>query len=100
MADTPGPEALRELMAGLHGTASPAQIDAMAAYVEAWELERVTRHALDEQLAQARLSNEALAEQLAAALRQVEVLEKDRKWWQDNAIRRAKRSAARRSGGS
>jgi hypothetical protein len=85
MMDAEGPETLRALVSGgLHASVAPEDIDAILAHADAWEAERVERA--------------ALAEQLAVALKRVEVLEQDRKWWQDNAIRRRKRAEARRSG--
>jgi hypothetical protein len=81
MSDTLGPETLRALAAGLPGPATRAEMDALAAHADAWEAERI-----------------GLEEQLAAMRDRVEVLEKDRRWWQDNAIKRRKRAEERRSG--
>ena len=84
MADPTSPETLRALVAGLQTPATQAVIDALLAHAEAWAGERVERAGLEEQL--------------AVAQKRVEVLEQDRKWWQDNAIKRRKRAEARRSG--
>ena len=84
MTDTPGPGTLRALATGLHAPVTPAQMDALVALADAWEAERV--------------DGAALAEQLALAQKRVEVLEQDRRWWQENAIKRRKRAEARRSG--
>lgn len=84
MADPQGPETLRELIRGLRGGMAQTDVDALLAHAKTWEAERD--------------GNAGLGEQLAAAVKRVEVLEADRKWWQDNAIRRSKRAAARRSG--
>ena len=84
MAEILGPETLRALATGLHLPVLPAGREAILAHADAWEGERGDRI--------------ALAEQLAEVRKQVELLEEDRKWWQANAIKRAKRSATRRSG--
>ncbi len=84
MADTVGAETLRALVAGLHTPVTQAEIDALLRHADAWAAERVERAGLEEQL--------------AVAQKRVEVLEQDRKWWQDNAIKRRKRAEARRSG--
>ena len=98
MVDTPGPERLRLLVAGLHMPVSPAEIEALLAHASAWESEQLKCVALREQLELECLATGSLTWQLAAAQRQAEVLEQDRNWWKENAIRRAKRRAARRSG--
>jgi hypothetical protein len=85
MADILGPGTLRALATALQVTVTHVQIDALDAHADAWESDRANR--------------DALAEQLALAQKRVEVLEQDRKWWQENAIKRRKRSEARRSGG-
>jgi hypothetical protein len=84
MAEKPGPETLRALAAGLHVPVALAEIDALAAHADAWEAERAGR--------------DALAEQLAEAQKRLELLEQERKWWLENAIKRHKRAEARRSG--
>jgi hypothetical protein len=84
MAEILGPETLRALAVGLQQPSLPAEREAILTHADAWEAEQVERSALVEQLAEVR--------------KQVEVLEQDRKWWQANAIKRAKRSATRRSG--
>lgn len=99
MADIPDPETLRALAAALHASAAPAEIDALLAHADAWEAERVHRVALAERLDAERLTNGRLTEQLAAVQQRLDVLEQDRKWWQENAIKRSKRAATRRSGG-
>jgi hypothetical protein len=86
MAELLGPDTLRALAMGLQEPALPHAREGIIAHADAWEAERVDRI--------------ALAEQLAEVQKQVEVLEADRKWWQANAIKRAKRSAKRRSGHS
>jgi len=98
MADMPGPTTLRALAAGLRGPAALEDRDALRAHAEAWQEERAERLALAAQLESERLSNARLAEQLAEAQRRVELLEQDRRWWQENAIKRRKRAEARRSG--
>jgi hypothetical protein len=75
---------LRALATGLHTPITTAQVDAIVAHADAWEAERIDRA--------------ALAEKLALAQKRVEVLEQDRRWWQENAIKRRKRAEARRSG--
>jgi hypothetical protein len=72
------------LTAGLRGSIAQADVEALLGLAGAWEAER--------------LADAGLRDQLAAAEKRVEVLEADRKWWKDNAIRRSKRAAARRSG--
>jgi hypothetical protein len=85
VAETLGPGTLRALAARLSMPAMPAQVDALVAHADAWEAERVARA--------------ALAEELAEAQRRVELLERDKRWWQDNAIKRRKRAEQRRSRG-
>jgi hypothetical protein len=97
MADRPGPETLKALAAGLQGRARTTDIEHLMAHAETWAAEREDRAGLSAQLDLQRTVNGSLAEQLAAAQERVDVLERDRKWWQDNAIRRSKRIAARRS---
>jgi hypothetical protein len=97
MADMMGPETLRALATGLRVPAALAEIDALLAHADAWGAERVNRIALAEQLDFERLTNGRLTEQLAAAQKRVEVLDQDRRWWQENAIKRRKRAATRRS---
>lgn len=84
MTSSPGPETLRALAASLHGPVAPAEKEALAAHADAWEAERAEQA--------------AIADQLAATQKRVEVLEQDREWWKANAIKRRKRSEARRSG--
>ena len=84
MAEILGPETLRALATCPQQPVLLVEREAILTHADAWEAEHVERTALVEQLAEAR--------------RQVEVLEQDRKWWQANAIKRAKRSASRRSG--
>jgi sulfur relay (sulfurtransferase) DsrC/TusE family protein len=84
MADMLGPGTLRALATALQVPATQAEIDALVAHADAWGSEQA--------------DHVALAEELALAQKRVEVLEQDRKWWQDNAIKRRKRSEARRSG--
>jgi hypothetical protein len=84
MTDMLGPGTLRALATDPHTSATQAQIDALVAHADAWEAERVDRA--------------ALAGQLALAQKRVEVLEQDKRWWQENAIKRRKRAEARRSG--
>lgn len=85
MAETMGPETLRALARGLRARATQAETEALLAHAASWEAEQETI--------------KSLAHRLAEAEKRVGVLEQDRKWWQDNALKRAKRSAARRSGG-
>ena len=84
MTETPGPETLRGLAAVLRGTAASAALDTVLALADAWQVERAERRELEERL--------------SAAQKRVELLEKDRRWWQDNAIKRRRRSEERRSG--
>ena len=97
MADGPGPETLKALAAGLQGHAPSTEIEALISLAETWASEREDRAGFSARLDLQQTVNERLAEQLAAAQERVDVLERDRKWWQDNAIRRSKRIAARRS---
>lgn len=97
MTDPQGPEALRSLAAGLHSPITSDERDQLSAHANVWEAERLNCVALVDQLGAERTVNEKLKEQLTAAQKRLEVLEQDRKWWQDNAIRRVKRSATRRS---
>jgi hypothetical protein len=84
MADSAGPETLTALAAELADAATPAQVQVMHALAATWQAERG--------------QSAALIAQMATTEKRLEVLEKDRQWWQDNAIKRIKRSAARRSG--
>lgn len=83
MVDTAGPETLTALAAELEGAATPEQVKTLHMLAAAWHAERC------------RLA--PLSEQLAMTERRLEALEKDRQWWQDNAIKRRKRSMARKS---
>jgi len=84
MADFAGPETLTALAVAVEGAATPAQVKVMHTLAATWQAERGR-------------SAELIA-QLATTEKRLEVLEKDRKWWQDNAIKRRKRSDERRSG--
>ncbi len=83
MVDTAGPETLAALAAELEVAATEQQAKALHTLAVAWQAER------------SRLAT--LSEQLATAEKRLEALEKDRQWWQDNAIKRRKRSVARKS---
>jgi len=98
MVDTPGPERLRMLVAGLHMPVAPSEIEALLAHASAWETERAELVALREQLQLERITAASMTGELTALHKQLELLEQDRNWWKDNAIKRAKRRAARRSG--
>lgn len=93
MADILGPDTLRAQAKSLEVTAR----NALLAHAEAWETERSSQVAPAGQLDVERLASRKLAEKLEEARKQVEVLEQDRKWWQENAIKRRKRAATRRS---
>lgn len=84
MLSAVGPEALTALAAELEGAAAPANAERLRTLAAAWQAER-------ECLA-------SLSSQLAESEKRLETLEKDRQWWQDNAIKRYKRSAARKAG--
>lgn len=84
MADIAGPETLTALAAELEAAATREQVKALHMLAVTWQAER------------GRLA--ALSDQLATTEKRLEVLEKDRQWWQDNAIKRRKRSDERRSG--
>lgn len=83
MVDTAGPETLTALAAEVQVAATPEQVKALRMLAAAWQAERC------------RL--ETLSEQLATTEKRLEALEKDRQWWQDNAIKRRKRSVSRKS---
>jgi hypothetical protein len=83
MVDTAGPENLTALAAELEVAANAQQVKALHMLAAAWQAERF------------RLAT--LSEQLATTEKRLEALEKDRQWWQDNAIKRRKRSVARKS---
>jgi uncharacterized protein (DUF342 family) len=83
MVDTAGPENLTALAAELEVAATAQQVKALHMLAAAWQAERV------------RLAT--LSEQLATTEKRLEALEKDRQWWQDNAIKRRKRSVARKA---
>lgn len=83
MVDTEGPETLAALAAELGVAATSEQLKALHMLAAAWQAER------------GRLAR--LSEQLATTEKRLEALEKDRQWWQDNAIKRRKRSVARKS---
>jgi len=84
MADTAGPEALEALAAELEGVATAQQVKALHRLAAAWQAER--------------FREATLSEQLTMTEKRLEALEKDRQWWQGNAIKRRKRSIARKSG--
>lgn len=98
MLDTAGPETLRAVAEGLRRSVTTDQLEALVSHAAAWEVERADRIDLAEQLDVQRATNRELNEQLGVAQKKLEALERDRKWWQDNAIRRRKRAAMRRSG--
>lgn len=98
MLDTAGPETLKAVAKGLQSSVTTEQFEALVSHTEAWEAERADRLDLADQLEIQRASNRELKQQLDAAQQKLEELERDRKWWQDNAIRRRKRAAMRRSG--
>jgi hypothetical protein len=92
------PESLSALAAGLDMRFSHAEICALSALAAVWDAEQVDRVALAEQMDSERLTKGRLTEQLTAAQKRLEVLEQDRKWWQENAIQRRRRAETRRSG--
>jgi hypothetical protein len=98
MADGPGPDTLKALAAALQGRAPSTEIEALMAHAQTWAAEREACAGLSAQFDLQQTAYARQAEQLAALQERVDVLERDRKWWQDNAIRRSKRIAARRSG--
>ncbi len=62
----------------------PAELEALQRHAAAWEAERLERS--------------QIAQKLKVVEQKLEVLERDRKWWQDNAIKRRKRAEKRRGG--
>ncbi len=94
MDEGSGPGRLRDLVNGLGGRLSSQERDLLAEFADVWQAEH---SALDERLNVERTANAKLSEQLAAAQKQVEILEQDRKWWLENAIKRRKRAEARGS---
>jgi hypothetical protein len=95
MPDKPGPETLIALAMGLPVTAE--QMEALVAHAEAWKAERADLGSLSEKLDVEHRTGGVLVEQLAEAKKRLELLEQDRKWWQENAIKRSKRAAERKS---
>jgi hypothetical protein len=81
MTDSPGPDTLRALVRQTRMT--QAERDALLAHADAWQAERSDRT--------------ALIEQLAAVQSKLDAWERDRKWWQENTIKRRKRAEARRT---
>jgi hypothetical protein len=95
-----GPATLRELAVSRLAPTLPELLAALEAHASAWEAEREDREALAAQLVVERAAATRLAEQLAVVQQRLEVLEQDRKWWQENAIKRVKRAASRRGEGA
>jgi len=94
MPEKPEPATLRALAAALPAAVAPEAIGDLLAHAEAWEAEQL---ALTRLLDSERERGVVLTEQLSVLHKRVDVLEQDRKWWQENAIRRMKRTASRRS---
>ena len=95
-----GPETLRELAGGTLGPTSSGLAATLQAHARAWETERENCAALAARLDAERAAAASLAEQLEVVHQRLEVLEQDRKWWQENAIKRHKRAATRRGEGT
>jgi hypothetical protein len=82
MTPTLGPDTLSALCEHLKSLIPGADHLALLDHVRAWEGDRK--------------ANAGLSEQLSAVQHKLEVLEQDRQWWQDNAIKRRKRAERRR----
>lgn len=84
MDGTPGPQSLRALGDRLLNSIEPAELGTLERHADTWEAER--------------REHTQIAQKLKIVEQQLEVLERDRKWWQENAIKRRKRAERRRAG--
>jgi hypothetical protein len=85
MTEPTGPDILRSLAARIQRSGEPGLIRELHELADQWESERIQHQKIAAGL-------EALRKM------KVDLLERDRKWWQDNAIGRRKKSVARKSG--